>query len=605
MKYTKTSLIERLGIGQIMRDPDFKSIGKWFIYSILIGIVTGLGATVFFFLLQLSTKFFLNYLGGLYPPLPGREGPALMPTVAVSPKWILGLVPALGGLIAGAIIYKWAPEAAGHGTDAVIDAFHQHRGIIRKRVPVIKAVTSALTIGSGGSAGREGPVAQIGAGFGSYLASLLRLSDRDRRMMLVAGAGGGIGSIFRAPLGGALFATEVLYREPEFEFEGIIPAIISSIVAYSVFCSFFGWGVLFDTPKYLFRHPSELFFYAVFGALCVILGAVYVKVFYGVRDRFFKKLPVKSFLKPAIGGLMLGIMAMFFPQILGSGYGWVQLAIYGQLTIGLMAILVFAKIFATSFTISSGGSGGVFAPSLFIGGMLGGAFGQTAHLLFPEIVTQPTAFILVGMGAFFAGVAKVPISSVIMVSEMTGSYGLLVPLMLSSSIAFLFTRKWNIYEKQVSGRIDSPAHLGDFVVDILAGLKVQDALTSKKKMVLIPECMPLREILTFVTDTSNSYFPVIDDTKNMVGIMSLDDIRNVMFEEGLSELVNAKDIATSEVITVTTQDTLQDALRKFTMKNIEEIPVVDKEDLRRVIGMLNRRDLLATYNKEFQKRRLG
>lgn len=302
---------------------------------------------------------------------------------------------------------------------------------------------------------------------------------------------------------------------------------------------------------------------------------------------------------------MLGIMAMFFPQILGSGYGWVQLAIYGQLTIGLMAILVFAKIFATSFTISSGGSGGVFAPSLFIGGMLGGAFGQTAHLLFPEIVTQPTAFILVGMGAFFAGVAKVPISSVIMVSEMTGSYGLLVPLMLSSSIAFLFTRKWNIYEKQVSGRIDSPAHLGDFVVDILAGLKVQDALTSKKKMVLIPECMPLREILTFVTDTSNSYFPVIDDTKNMVGIMSLDDIRNVMFEEGLSELVNAKDIATSEVITVTTQDTLQDALRKFTMKNIEEIPVVDKEDLRRVIGMLNRRDLLATYNKEFQKRRLG
>ncbi|PJB38401.1 MAG: chloride channel protein, partial [Deltaproteobacteria bacterium CG_4_9_14_3_um_filter_44_9] len=536
-----------------MRDPDFKSIGKWFIYSILIGILTGLGATVFFYLLQGSAKFFLNYLGGYYPPLPGGESVDLVPPVSVFPKWILGLVPALGGLIAGAIIYKWAPEAAGHGTDAVIDAFHRFRGVIRKRVPIIKAISSAITIGSGGSAGREGPVAQIGAGVGSYLANLLRLSDRDRRLMLIAGAGGGIGSMFRAPLGGALFATEVLYREPEFEFEAIIPAIISSIVAYSVFASFFGWGVLFDTPRYLFRHPSGLFFYAILGILCVILGALYVKVFYGLRDRFFKKLPVKNFLKPAIGGLMLGIMAMFFPQVLGMGYGWIQLAIYGQLTIGLMIVLVFAKIFATSFTISSGGSGGVFAPSLFIGGMLGGAFGQTAHLLFPDIITQPTAFVLVGMGAFFAGVAKVPISSLIMVSEMTGSYGLLVPLMLSSSIAYLFTRKWNLYEKQVSGRIDSPAHLGDFVVDILAGLKVQDALTNKKRMVLIPQHMPLREILTFITDTSNSYFPVVDDAKRMVGIMSLDDIRNVMFEEGLSELVNAKDMATSEVITVTQQ----------------------------------------------------
>ena len=588
-----------------MREPDFKSIGKWFIYSILIGIFTGLGATVFFYLLQVSAKFFLNYLGGYYPPLTGGESADLVPSASVFPIWILGLVPALGGLIAGAIIYKWAPEAAGHGTDAVIDAFHRFRGVVRKRVPIIKAISSAITIGSGGSAGREGPVAQIGAGVGSYLATLLKLSDRDRRLMLIAGAGGGIGSMFRAPLGGALLATEVLYREPEFEFEGIIPAIISSIVAYSVFASFFGWGVLFDTPIYLFRHPSELFFYAILGILCVIFGALYVKVFYGLRDRFFKKLPVKNFLKPAIGGLMLGIMAMFFPQVLGMGYGWIQLAIYGQLTIGLMIILVFAKIFATSFTISSGGSGGVFAPSLFIGGMLGGAFGQTAHLLFPDIITQPTAFVLVGMGAFFAGVAKVPISSLIMVSEMTGSYGLLVPLMLSSSIAYLFTRKWNIYEKQVSGRIDSPAHLGDFVVDILAGLKVQDALTNKKRMVLIPQHMPLREILTFITDTSNSYFPVVDDTKSMVGIMSLDDIRNVMFEEGLSELVNAKDMATSEVITVTHQDNLQDALRKFTLKNIEEMPVVDIKNPRRVIGMLSRRDVLAAYNNELQKSRLG
>jgi CIC family chloride channel protein len=587
-----------------MRDLDLKSIGILFFYTVVIGILTGLGSSLFFYILNTSESFFLNYLGGYYPPLPGGESNGSATSQNLSPNWIIGLIPCLGGLLAGLVIYKWAPEAAGHGTDAVIEAFHRLRGIIRARVPIIKAISSAITIGSGGSAGREGPVAQIGAGLGSYMASTLKLSDRDRRLMVIAGAGGGIGSMFRAPLGGALFAVEVLYRDAEFEFEGIMPAIISSIVAYSVFSSFFGWGVLFDTPVYLFRHPLELFFYAFFGLLCVILGAFYVRVFYGLRDRFFKKLPVSNYLKPAIGGLMLGIVAIYFPQILGMGYGWIQLAIYGQMTIGLMIILVFAKIFATSFTISSGGSGGVFAPSLFIGAMLGGAFGQASHLLFPNIISQPTAFVLVGMGAFFAGVAKVPISSLIMVSEMTGSYGLLVPLMLSSSIAYLFSKRWNIYEKQVSDRVDSPAHLGDFVVDILAGLKVQDALNNRRKMVLIPQNMPLKKILTFITETSNSYFPVIDESKKMVGIISLDDIRHIMFEEGLSELVNAKDMATLEVITVTLEDDLQNALRKFTIKNIEELPVVDVEDSKKVIGMLTRRDVLVAYNNELLKRPL-
>ncbi|MDY7031367.1 MAG: chloride channel protein, partial [Thermodesulfobacteriota bacterium] len=586
-------------------DLDVKSIGKWIVYSTLTGIIAGLGSSIFFFMLEISGKFFLNYLGGYYPPVPGGESGGSVPYSHFSSNWIVGLLPAIGGLIAGIIIYKWAPEAAGHGTDAVIDSFHRKRGFVRSRVPIVKAVSSSITIGSGGSAGREGPVAQIGAGFGSYLASLLKLSDRDRRIMVIAGAGGGIGSMFRAPLGGALFSTEVLYREPEFEYEAIIPAIISSIVAYSVFSSFYGWGVLFDTPKYLFSNPLELFFYAFLGVFCVLFGALYVRVFYGLKKKVFDKIPVRPYYKPAIGGLMLGGIAMFFPQVLAMGYGWIQMAIYGKMAIGLMLILVIAKIFATSFTISSGGSGGVFAPALFIGAMLGGAFGQGAHLLFPDIISQPTAFVLVGMGAFFAGVAKVPISSLIMVCEMTGSYGLLVPLMLTSSTAYLFTRRWNIYEKQVSSRVDSPAHLGDFVIDILAELKVQNVMNKRKKMMLIPQDMTLREILTVVTDTTNSYFPVIDENDKMVGIMSLDDIRNVMFEEGLSELVNAKDIAIPDVITVTPMDDLQDALRKFTLKNIEELPVVEQEDQRKVIGMLSRRDVLSAYDNELKKRRLG
>jgi len=592
---------QRDRLNSFLHELDIKTIGKWFIYSTIIGIIAGLGSSLFFYMLETGTHFFLNYMAHYHPPLPGGESGGSVSSIPISPNWIVGILPAVGGLIAGVIIYKWAPEAAGHGTDAVIDSFHRMRGIIRKRVPVVKSIASAITIGSGGSAGREGPVAQIGAGFGSYLASLLKVSDRERRIMVIAGAGGGIGSMFRAPLGGALFATEVLYREPEFEFEGIIPAIISSIVAYSVFSSFYGWGVLFDTPVYLFRHPLELLFYAGLGIACAILGAFYVKVFYGAKEKFFDKLPVKNYLKPAIGGLMLGGLAMFFPQVLAMGYGWIQLAIYGKMAIGLMLILAVAKIFATSFTISSGGSGGVFAPALFIGAMLGGAFGQASHLFFPDIVTQPTAFVLVGMGAFFAGVAKVPISSLIMVCEMTGSYGLLVPLMLSSTTAYLFTRKWNLYEKQVSSRIDSPAHVGDFVIDILEGLKVRDALSKKREMFLIPQDMPFGKILMFVTETSSSYFPVVDKDSRMVGIISLDDIRQIMFEEDLSDLVNARDMMTADVITVTLDDDLHSAMKKFTFKNIEELPVVNIEGSRHIIGMLTRRDVLTAYNKERQK----
>ena len=222
---------QRDRLNNLIHELDIKTIGKWFIYSTMIGIIAGLGSSLFYYMLESGTNLFLNYMADYHPPLPGGESGDSVAYIKTSPNWILGILPTVGGLIAGIIVYKWAPEAGGHGTDAVIDSFHRLRGIVRKRVPVVKSIASAITIGTGGSAGREGPVAQIGAGFGSYLASLLKLSDRERRLMVIAGAGGGVGSMFRAPLGGALFATEVLYREPEFEFEGIIPAIISPITA--------------------------------------------------------------------------------------------------------------------------------------------------------------------------------------------------------------------------------------------------------------------------------------------------------------------------------------------------------------------------------------
>lgn len=249
---------------------------------------------------------------------------------ATNARWFLFLLPAVGGLIAGIIIFTYAPEAEGHGTDAVIDAYNNKRGFIRKRVPIVKAITSMITIGSGGSAGRKGPIAQIGAGFGSTLATFLKLSDRDRRIMVICGTAAGIGSIFKAPLGGSIFAIEVLYKG-DMETEGLVPAFISSTIAYSIFSSFFGWGHIFVTPSFNFTTPTELIFYGILGILCAATAILFVIMFYGLRDRVFRPLKLKPHFKPAIGGLLVGIIAIFFPQVLGTGYGWVQIAMNGDL----------------------------------------------------------------------------------------------------------------------------------------------------------------------------------------------------------------------------------------------------------------------------------
>ena len=301
--------------------------------------------------------------------------------------WYLVAIPTIGGLIAGLITYRYAPEAVGEGTDAVIDSYHQQQGQIRGRIPIVKTIASAITIGTGGSAGREGPITQIGAGFGSYLAGKLKLDDNGRRMMLLCGAAGGIGSIFRAPLGGALFAISVLYKRDS-EFESLVPAFISSIIAYSVFCSVFGWGSLFTTPDYTFTHPAELVFDATLGILCGLVGILHIKIFHGIRD-LFKKWGIKNHFKPMIGGLLLGLLVLFVHQscgcgyiIFGGGYESIQSAIDGELAVEVLILLVLAKILATSFTLGSGGSGGVFAPSLAVGATLGGAFGIVAHVLF-------------------------------------------------------------------------------------------------------------------------------------------------------------------------------------------------------------------------------
>jgi CIC family chloride channel protein len=513
---------------------------------------------------------------------------------------MLFFLPALGGIISGWLVYTFAPEAEGHGTDAAIDAYHNKGGFVRGRIPFIKTIASAITITSGGSGGREGPIAQIGAGFGSYLATRLKLSDRERRIMLAAGVGAGVGSIFRAPLAGALFAAEVLYRDPEFESEVIIPAGISSVVAYCLFCLVFGWGSLFQSQDFVFQNPLELGPYVVLAFVLVGGGILYIKSFYTVH-RFAKALKVPNHIKPALGGLCAGVIGFFLPQTLAFGYGFAQMALDNQLPTLLLLGLALGKILTTSFSIGSGGSGGVFGPSVVIGGALGGAVGRIFHTIMPGIVTQPGAFVVVGMAGFFAGVSNAPISTIIFVSEMTNSYHLLLPSLLVCSLAFLLSRRWTIYLRQVPARIDSNAHRGDFFVDVLGTIRVKELMPQVRRVEMVPENMSLTEFRNMFSVTDQHYFPVVNKEKRLIGIFSINDVRGVIFDQEIGSLVVMKDIATSDIIVTTPSEDLTEVLRKFTIRNLQRLPVVKDEDHTILLGMLDRREVIQYYNQRVEE----
>lgn len=566
---------------------------RWPLMSIAVGIVSGLGAILFEELLRRALHFFLHLPTGFLEPMKGAEI-ATVTALAATRSWLFLVIPALGGLISGLIVFFIAPEAEGHGTDAMIEAFHRRGGYIRKRVPLIKILASAITIGSGGSAGKEGPIAQIGAGFGSFMATALKLKPRDRRILVLAGAAGGIGAIFHAPLGAALFAPEVLYRETEFEFEAILPCIVSSIVASSVFDQYFGRSALFFPGAVDFA-PKELLAYAIFAVICALVGYLYVKVFYDLaRDRFFKKVQIPMALKPALGGLMLGVIAFLAPQVMDGGYGWIQAALEGKIFWGTMLLLALLKIVATSCTISSGGSGGVFGPSVFMGAMLGGAFGFLGHQLAPGWVIHPNAFVLVGIGGFFAGVAKVPVSSIIMACEMCASYVLLVPLMLVSTISYLLLGKVSLYEKQVVTRLASPAHMTEFARGLLEGIHVSEAVTPRP-VTLIPENMPFGELVKKVVASPDRYFPVVNAQGHMTGIISINDIREVLFDQTISNLILAADVSSANAVRVFLNDSLQQALDKMAVLQVEELPVVREEAPDVIMAMISKRDIISYY----------
>ena len=582
--------------------------------SFAVGVAAGLGAIVFNLALAAGERLLLDGMAGYRQPRAAGEHSYLDHGAAEFRVWLLPAVAALGGLLSGVLVYWLAREAGGHGTDSAIDAYHNKEGRISFRVPLVKIVASALTLGSGGSGGREGPIAQIGAGFGSYLGSVLGLSSRERRILLAAGIGAGVGSIFHAPLAGALFAAEVFYSESEFEADGLIPAAVATIVGYSVFSLHTGFEPLFETGAFKFQTLWELVPYAVL-ALVVTLGAgLFVVLFYGIHGRF-DRARIPAWLRPMVGGLLTALvgLGLYFwlgkdagvLDVLSFGYGTLQQSLTGTVGIGLLLALALGKMLTTSLSIGSGGSGGVFGPSMVIGGALGGVVGNVGHQWFPTIVTHPGAYVLVGMAGFFTAAAKTPISTIVMVSEMTGTYSLLVPSLWVAALAMLFGRPFKLYRSQVGTRLDSAAHKDELFVDVLEGMKVADILEDTP-FETVRENDGLDHLVTVFGRTTQHYFPVLDGDGKMTGILSANDVRQVLDERSVGSMVIANDICSSEVVTITPSNTLSRALKRFVATDVDSLPVVAEDDPDRVISMLSRRHLIRAYEKardEFLQRR--
>jgi len=587
----------------------------------IVGVVAGLGAIAFHVMCLVITHVSLEWFAGYHQGGPANEAEFIdlfgggLPHRDLTP-WLLLIVPIIGGLISGWIVYKFAPEAEGHGTDAAIDAYHNKGGVVRGRVPLVKMVSSAITLGTGGSGGREGPIAQIGAGFGSYLATRLKLPDSDRRVLMTAGLGAGIGAIFHAPLAGAIFAAEVLYRDPDFEAEALIPAFISTTIAYCVFCLVFGFQPLFEVEAIGFNQPLLLMPLAVLAVVMVVMSWVYIKCFYGVTA-LFKRISVPKIIKPAIGAGATGVFAVVLYYLIKSyategmaheglsvlsfGYGFLQHVLTDPTTMTAAVLLAvgIGKILATALTIGSGGSGGVFGPSMVIGGALGAVVGMLFLKWTPGLVTeeQLPMFAILGMASFFAATACTPVSTLIMVSEMTASYTLLLPSMWVCALAYLLNRRKTIYHEQVANRLESAAHRGDFIIDVLKGLRVADALhDAARDFVTVPLDMPLSDMAHLIPRTRQASFPVIDSDSNYYGLFGLNDIRQFLYESDTGGLAVAQDLAMPGIEPLTMQMDLSSAISRFVFESYEELPVVDAEEPGKVLGLLRRHDLLVTYN---------
>jgi len=561
--------------------------------SLWLGLVGAAAARLFLFLLHTANRLFLGDIAGYSVPGLLNEGGKLVEHIGSHGLWLIPVVTTLGGLLSGLIVYTFAPGAEGDGTDSAIKSFHEQGGYIRPLVVPLKMIASAITIGSGGSAAREGPTAQISAGIGSVYGTLTKRPEEERRLLLLIGMAAGLSAIFRTPVGAAIYAIEVLYYDMEFEAGALLYTLLASVVAYTVNGAIVGWEPLFNVPPNLsISHATEYLEFAVLGLAGGLVAALPPVVFYRTRD-LFRSLRLPPHIKPAIGGLLVGLMALALPQVLGGGYGWIQLAMNGQLAVGLMAALVFAKMIALSFTVGSGGSGGIFAPSLYIGAMLGGVFAG----IFDR---PPAAFVLVGMAAVFSGSARVPIATLFMVAELTGGYHLLPAAALVVALSYLvqvavtssFPHK-TLYESQMPRRRRE--------VDILEGVLVEDAMT--RQLDTVPDTLPVPQLAKEFERTHHHGFTVVDENGLLVGVVTVADLENALLSPDY-ETLTASDIATTSGLATSYPDeAVSTALWRMAVRGIGRLPIVTHADVRRVVGVLRRQDIIRAYEQAIGDRR--
>ncbi|GAB6038320.1 chloride channel protein [Fundidesulfovibrio butyratiphilus] len=569
------------------------SILRWLTLSVMAGTVAGLLTSGYSVALTELEKLF-QYKAFGYTPAHAYD------LFGLTRPWLVPLCTTLVGALTGLCIERFAPEAAEagtDGTDAMIRAFHRNEGRIRPAAAVLRTVSSLLTMTAGGSAGKEGPVAFMGAGAASWLAQKRGLSAKDRRILLLAGAAGGLGAIFQAPLGGALTAVEVLYSD-DFEAEALLPSVIASVTAYTVVTLFFGAKPVFDAPSMHLSSFLEIPFYLVLAGACALSAWFYVRGFFFTKYKIFAPLRARLGLPAttALGGLGAGLVGMAFPSLMGSSHTSLELAILGQLPALTLAALLLGKIVATSLTIGSGFSGGMFAPGLFVGAMTGGVVGQLGHSLRPDVVTQPGAFALVGMSAFFAAAANASIGPVVMVCEITQGYGLLAPLLLSSAIALMLSGKRCLYENQLHEKNQSPAHRGEAAMIALGALTVGQAYKPGGYVVL-EQSTTLGALSDIIANTDTLTFAVRNAEGHLTSLLSLKDVRRVMFEDCLFPLVVVHDLARPLALLTPDQD-LRQALAAFVDSGLSQLPVVDTNNPDRVLGMLRVEDLLAAQRVE-------
>lgn len=563
---------------------------KWLLLGTLIGVVAGLGAVVFYDGLDLATRLLLTDIGGYTPARTAGEGGYRLASGFARP-WAIPLVVGGGALVAGLLVFGLAPEAEGHGTDAAIKAVHTNPKGVRPRVILIKLVASMLTIGSGGSGGREGPTAQISSGFGSVLARTLNLTPADSRICVAAGIASGIGAIFRAPFGGALLGVELLYTN-DVEIEALIPSLVSTVVGYAIFGGITGnFSPIFgDHSGAAVSHAWELALFIVVGLACGLVGKLYTISFYWLTDRF-TSWPIPRGVKPAIAGLAVGGLGLAVPGVLGTGYGEVQaqLDLHHLLTMPLWIVLVlpFAKLLATGLSIGSGGSGGIFGPGMVVGGATGALLWRLGHVAGLGSHDQ-VAFVVVGMAACFGAIAHAPISVLLMVAEMTGSLALLPPAMVAVAFASLVVGETTIYRSQLRRRSDSPAHRFDFGLPQPAAVAAT-AIMSPPRLVIAagtPAATALQQIETAGLPGA----PVVNDEGAYIGSLQAATLAGIVSEDHARTAGRVADV---EAMTLPSEAALDAVIDALPASKGGWVPVLD--DDMRVLGIISTTDLVRGW----------